>query len=398
MYNPLTTPIVYIPHHSKSLQLSNRLWRKELIPIGEFVKDSNGERIPFEVDEGTLLHWKNTFEQMKYNGIEVPMPLNHTENPELRRGTLIDLDIDGNDKGSKSLYGTFKFRDEEAEKALKDADVSIYVPSKFVDGEDNTYIYPIRHVAFTDYPVIPKLGKMQPIAASYVEVAKKPSKEKKKMPFPPNKGKEKDEEIEDVEKDDENAEETVESLHAELREIATKLGLDESIPDDKLCAAINHVVDAIMESDGEENEDDENAEGGAGMKKPAGQHVAREVKHEEREFHPPIAAGFINIARKSRLQELDGRVERGILTPAARNKLVKEYCNDDALSLAFSPEGEVFDNFDQVLSIIDDNANAIALNQERSQTQELSLAYNSLKPENNVLLRDAESRAKKAGQ
>lgn len=397
MYNPLTTPIVYIPRHSKSLQLSNRLWRKEFIPIGEFVKDSNGERIPFEVDEGTLLHWKNTFDQMKYNGIEVPMPLNHTENPELRRGTLIDLEIDNNDRGSKSLYGTFKFRDEEAEKALKDADVSIYVPSKFVDGEDNTYIYPIRHVAFTDYPVIPKLGKMQPIAASYVEAARPKSvnsKEKKKMPFPPNAKKEKDEEIEDVEKDDENAEETVESLHAELREIATKLGLDESIPDDKLCAAINHIVDAIMESDGEESDDEPESKGGAVK----GQHVAREVKHEEREFHPPIAAGFINIARKSRLQELDSRVEHGILTPAARNKLVKEYCNDDALQLAFSPEGEVFDNFDQVLSIIDDNANAISLNQERSQSQELSLAYNSLKPENNVLLRDAESRAKKVGQ
>lgn len=430
-YNPLTTPIIY--ERNKKLQplkLSNGLYKIETIPVGAFVKDNAKtgdahERIAFEVDDNLLKHWKETLKSMQYNGVEVPMPLNHTEDPEARRATVVDFEIGKNSEGNNSLYTIFKPKNEKVIEDLKDASVSIYVPPKFVDGRGNEYHYPIKHVCFTDYPVIAGMKKMEPyaglpegaIAASYVET----KKEKSKMAVKPGekeKEKENEHEYEEGEKEGEEKE-----IHAEneeneehedeggdescpvtveaVRAIAEKLGL-EGIPDDKLIPALNHVIDAILES---VNEGDDEHGGGENKEKGVGP-VAHRIEHKEEHYHPPgggnmpIAAGFISIGRKSRLAEINAAAKDGYITPAIRNDLIRDFCSDDALQLAFSPEGDVLDNFDQTMNLIRKNGKVVKLNSERSQNDGLQLSYSDVfNNENaNPLLRDANRRAKEAGQ
>lgn len=462
MYNPLTTSIVYSRNKKyKPLKLSNGLYRVETIPVGAFVKDNAKtgdahERIAFEVDDNLLQHWKNTFESMKFNGVEVPMPLNHTEDPESRRATVVDFEIGKNKEGNNSLYTIFKFKDKQAEEALKDAGVSIYVPPKFVDGRGNEYIYPIRHVCLTDYPVIPGMEKMQPldlpglpegaIAASFVETGKtgksdksSKKKEKKSMAktFPPKKVKREEEEEareheeENEEHEEENEEgegggeeygeheegngeehdEIGDEINAEnLRQILVKLMGDEAnkIPDDKLMPALYHItcaiVDSVNESGamGEEGEEDEE-ETGRGP-------VSHHVEHKETHFHPPggknmaeerppIAAGFISMGRRSRLSEINAAAKDGYITAAVAKRLISDYCSDEALQLAFSNEGDILDNFESTMKLLRSNGKVLKLEHEKTNNDGLELSYSELYGKaSNPLLKDAENRAKAVGQ
>lgn len=392
--------VIYIRQgQNPALRLSSGsnqgLFRKELISIGNYEKGD----IKFDVDDDLLHHWKNTFEEMQNDGIEVPMPLGHTENSEARRGTAISLEVDKNEEGKNALFSIFKFRNEEDAKNLKDSDVSIYVPLDFKNGNGKTYKYPIRHIAFTDYPVIPKLGKIHPIAASFTSYPEektetsKTNKKGKKMPFPPKKKEELDEEEKD------NAEEGEQSYKDEIKQIAEKLGIPtDEIPEDKWCAAINHVVDAIMENnEGEEGEEGEE-EGKENGKEGGTGHVAKKVKHEETEYHPPISAAFISMGRKTRLQDLNGLVENGNITPAVASRLAKKYCSDDALQLAFSIEGDILDDFEEMVDALKQN-DPVILNKEKSGQQgDLSLSFSQVSAKNNPLLRNAEERARAAGQ
>lgn len=420
--NILTTPIIYErSKKSKPLALSNGLYKIETIPVGAFVKDNakSGvahERIAFEVDDSLLRHWKDTFEKMKWNGIEVVMPLNHTEDPEARRATVVDFEIAPNDKGDNALFTIFKPKNEKVIESLKDTSVSIFVPPKFVDGKGNEYHYPIKHVCFTDYPVIPGMSKMAPysglpegaIAASYVE---NPEKKKGKNMAGEKEGKEYDDpQLDKVEEDEkeieEGKDEDVTEVSMEmLRELAGKLGL-EGIPDNKLWVAINHVVDAIVESvhgeDGEEEEEEEEGEGVG--KKPTG-HVAHRIEHKEEHYHPPggamheqpIAAGFISMGRKARLQEIDILAQQGYLTPKVKQALILEFCSDDALQLAFSPEGDLLDNFDKTISLIKSNGKVIKTD-EKSQNDAYALSHAQLNESSDILVKDADRRRAAAGQ
>lgn len=406
-----------------ALKLESGLFRKEVIHEGDWTKGD----MPFTIDKNLIDHWINTFNEMQHDGIEVPKPLNHTENPEARRGTVIRLESDINENGKLALYEVFKFRNKEDAKNLKDADVSIYVPLEFKAGNGKTYKYPIRHIAFTDYPVIPNLGKMHPIAASFVEPSNSKSNKKKeksmaKVPF----GKEKEEEEEEGlenEHEEENEEneneeggeeggEDVEVTCEAVREILVELMGDEAnkIPDGKLIPALHHIVSAIVESvneaeHGEGNENEEERSRGP---------VAHRVKHEEEHYHPPgagkelnsgmenrppIAAGFISIGRKSRLGEINAAAKDGYITPAVAKQLISDYCSNEALQLAFSEEGDILDNFDATMKLLRSNGKVVKLQSERSQNDGLELGYSELySEESNPLLKDAGKRAKAAGQ
>jgi hypothetical protein len=138
---------------------SGRLYRKELIYVGSF----RTPHMSFDVDDRLLHHWVCTFDAMSAGGIEVPVPVEHSTDPEARRGTLVRLELSRNDRGLTALYGWLRFRGDYDP---GDAQVSIYVPLEVTDGLGRKYFRPIRHVALTDYPVIPGLGRFEAIAAS----------------------------------------------------------------------------------------------------------------------------------------------------------------------------------------------------------------------------------------
>jgi len=139
-------------------------YEKELIYQGSFEQGD----LHFSVTPVILRHWDATIKEMLANGIKIPMPLEHTFDPEKTRAFIENSEIKLNKKGKLALYGKVRFRDEEAAKLALSSDISIFVTGEIKDGNGNLYLRPIQHVAFTNYPVIPGLENFQAIAASLV--------------------------------------------------------------------------------------------------------------------------------------------------------------------------------------------------------------------------------------
>jgi len=150
---------------SDSIQVENvplEYW-KECIPVGPFVKGGNH----FNAQMEDLEHWKNTGKMMLSDGFMIPVPVEHTKNPELRRGEVKDFDIRKNKKGIDSLYAKIAFNDAKTALQLSKSGTSIFVPEKVCNSAGKEYVTPIQHVAITDYPVLNGLEPFVPIILSY---------------------------------------------------------------------------------------------------------------------------------------------------------------------------------------------------------------------------------------
>jgi len=143
-----------------ALDQASRRYRKELIRVGTWKAGKHR----WDVDEALLSHWVTEHKRLAENGVRVPLPLEHTTEPDKNRGWLVDLE-----KVGESLFGTIEFADDEAAKLASRTDVSIYSPPEFVDGKGNKYYRPITHVALTTQPVVTGLGAFEMLAASHVE-------------------------------------------------------------------------------------------------------------------------------------------------------------------------------------------------------------------------------------
>ena len=141
-----------------------RRFRKELIKVGTYVKDS--ANIEFEVTSDTLRHWEASFAKMKANGVKVSIPSTHAGagDPDKNRGYVEDMFVDGD-----SLVMSCEMVGEDAILAAAKSDVSIFSPEELVDGKGNRYERPIEHVAMCTDPVVPGLGEFIPLAASLKE-------------------------------------------------------------------------------------------------------------------------------------------------------------------------------------------------------------------------------------
>lgn len=132
---------------------------KDLIRAGDWVKASTGQR--FKIDAKWMNDRVAEFGRMKANGVRVPVPAGHTNDPESNRGYLEDLWVDGD-----TLMGAIDLIGEKAIALASTCEVSIYVPEKITDGKGNEYTQPIEHVALVTDPVISGQQKFVPIAAS----------------------------------------------------------------------------------------------------------------------------------------------------------------------------------------------------------------------------------------
>ena len=137
-------------------------YRKELIKVGQYVKDSVG--LAFEVTADTLRHWKETFDRWIKNGNKVPIPLGHSaaDDPGKNQGWVRGMFVEGD-----SLVGILELANPEL--ALT-TDVSIFVPVDHTDGTGEKYDQPIAHVALCTCPVIPGLEGFQQLSLSLGDV------------------------------------------------------------------------------------------------------------------------------------------------------------------------------------------------------------------------------------
>ena len=133
-------------------------FRKELIKVGNYIKDSTSQS--FTVAQDTLNHWVKTFDLWLANGNKVSIPNSHNEagNAVENQGWVTRLYVEG-----ESLFGEMELRNPEL--ALT-SDVSIYVPEEAVDGNGIKYSWPITHIALTTCPVIPGLESFEKLELS----------------------------------------------------------------------------------------------------------------------------------------------------------------------------------------------------------------------------------------
>jgi phage I-like protein len=310
-----------------------RTYRKELIYVGKFIKDG----IEFSIDDALLQHWVETFNEMSKDGIEVPVPIEHTTNPEARRGTVQALELAADSKGRSALFGVIQFRDEEAEKLAASANVSIYVPPN-AEVNGKRYVRPLRHLALTDYPAVPDLDNFHTIAASLAN-----PKGDKDMA---------------------------------LIDLAKSLGLkpEDGTDDSKIESMIASAFSAL--------------------KKTVADLKAGGEKKPEEKPKPAFAAGLLNIAKDNRSLKLSALVDSGKITPAVSKALMEHFSTEESLTLALSNESGV-DTFDSVVKSLEHNDPVKLGEQTGSQTIRMSHGTDP-SPEATALERDAERRAKEA--
>lgn len=318
------------------------VYRKEVAYPGRFVKPNDNGGVEFElpIDETLIDHYVATFSRMKANGIDVPVPVGHTTDPEKRRGTVINMTKEPDPDHGIGLFAYVKFRDEAAAKQFKDSQVSLFQPPQMVDGKGNKYTRPITHVAITDYPVVPDLGPFQPIAASF-ELSL------------------------DVE---------LENTSMTFAELATELGVEvpEGAGDDEIAQAIIAAWNTEETPAGEEPPADAGGEPAPLSDPPA----------------IPVAASLVRQVAKARKTELDQLCRDKKISPAVRDQLVKKYTTEQHMTVSLSREtaGEASDDFDDLVA-------ALSLNEPMFSTGERTGAQHHKNQGKSPVVADAEKRA-----
>jgi len=324
------------------------IFEKELVYDGTFTK---GDK-KFTVTKDDLLHWKDQVDGFAKSGIDVPMPLGHTTDPEKTRAKLLSIDVRPKSNGKHAAFGKLKFSDSQAAKLAKTADVSIYVEPSFKDGNGTVWKRPIRHVAFTNYPVIPGLGSFQAVAASF-------DGSLDMSPMVP---------------------------------LAQQLGIQNADQKDdaaltaEIVASFSALVDKVKK-----------LETGGGQ---PGQQPGVPQPGQQQPGLPPqqkmqFSAPMLGLLRDNRLNKLDRMVGKNI-TKATRDELVKIHCTDDALALAFeNVEGGAGDEaFDQMCAALSHNI-VPGADGERTGRQGMALS-NPARFFESELVKDAERRAEEA--
>lgn len=348
-----------------------QLYRKELIYPGEFVKKGPDGTVEFElpVSDQTLDHWVAAHKRLVAAGIEVPMPIEHTNDPEKRRGTVERIEKEFNpDRGTNSLYMYARFSDPETAKLARTAQVSLYSPSKFVDGTGKTHNRPIRHVALTDYPLIPKLGPWQAVKGS-TTIALSESGDLDILPG-----------------------DTSVEASMTFAELADQLGVvyEEGASDDDIAQMIveewNNDTDPLMEDDEELLPDEEELPIDDEEEPPAEEEEeVVDPTIEEEEIPASVSASFARSLIKTRKREIEIACSVGKITPVERDKLVKRYADPRRVAIALSHGDVDDDGYDHTMSLLADRK-AVSLG-ERTLAQQLGNGG-----ENNPVIRDAERR------
>ena len=327
-----------------SLDDTGLLFEKQHAYPGVFRMKTAKGPVDFELTDADLALMATESQRYIDNGNQCNLPTKHTEDSEANRGHNVKWYTKTDSKGRLGLFSQTKFRDAEAAKLAKTAQTSLYCPPKFEDGAKNEYVRPIRHVALTDYPVIPGLDGFTPIAASLV------------IDSPEDK-----------------------EVSMSIQTLAANVGLklsDEVLADEKA------VIEALELSFKE------------------AQAVATELS-DYKKLNPPkadpirVSKAQINMMRENRELKLSQLVGVNIL-PCVKTKLEAIFCGDATLTLSLSEDVE--DNFDEVLEALKENDSLKLSELTGPQIKDLARLQRDQGDEENPMMAVANKAAKAAGR
>ena len=391
-------PLGLAPWILDNAQRDGLTFEKEVIyTFDKFVRDDQETpRVEFGVDGGVLKHFHDITQSMLSNGVEIPIPLGHTNDPKATQGWVVGSRIGKNERNEDALFLKTKFKDAEAANVAKNNDVSVFVPHEFIDGKGRVYKRPIRHLAITAYPTIPGLGKFQAIAAAFpprpgaappqavvpqhAPAPAQPPQPTPAAPQPPA------------------APPPQATNPSPLLPLAQQLGVPnaETLDDAAITAAIVGVFqlmkDKIDELEG-------NPTGEPPEETPT-QPPTGNGDMEKKKLPPAFAASFGKMLKDNRTAKLDALVLGGHILPPVRDALVAEYCAEPALALSLDAIAadenatEVSDTtFDKLCEALAKNKTLNA-GEKTGLQGALALGNPSAGGTQNALVADAERRAK----
>ncbi len=289
-----------------------RQYKKQIIRVGEFVKDDEFETLGFEVTPDTLTNWVEQFAAMSTNGVRIPVPGNHWNlDAENNHGFVTDMYTEGD-----GLYATIELIGEESIALASKNDVSIFSPAVFVDGAGNQYLRPILHVALTPVPVIPGLEPFE-VVDKLTIAASQGNHTFKNVPV--------------LRLADGGSNMT-------LKDIAAKLEIEgtEEMTEEELGTAIEAKIEELMSDDGDGQSQDEVDAAIAAAR-------SEGIKVGKREARKPTKTDpmTIRLSRRAYKAELDALVTGAHITPAVRDQIEKTLIptDDDALALSLADGG-----------------------------------------------------------
>jgi len=281
---------------SNWLKLSKNVYRKEVLPVGKYRKDS--EDLDFEITLDTLNHVNTAVTGMLSHGVKIPLVKNHDGDSAF--GQVIGAQVEND-----SLFCDIEFTDETCRSEAMRNDVSAFIPPEFVDGKGNAWKRPLRHLAITPYPVIPGLGTWNPIAASFHS----PEPTQKESPM-------------------------LEELIGAL-ELSFDAKETQEVKEKKTVAAVQTLVEQSLELADE---------------------VIKLREQGTEESSVDLPAGFVSMAAKTRKHEIEDLLLGEKITPHQYKGFCELFCDEEAVTLSLSEEGGQSSNvFDKVMNILKSN-------------------------------------------
>lgn len=333
--------IIDVPRLGEYVALSASdplLFEKELIYEGTFKKGD----FEFSVDPPTLEHWHRMHALKLANGVETPIPLEHTEDPEKNRGYLVETAVRKNDRGKSALFGKIKFRDADAAKLALSTDTSIFVPKEQLDGNGKRYPLPIKHVAITSYPVIPGLSPFKALRLAFDD-----SEEGS------------DSEDEDTLDDEDEDTQPPPTMSGSLESLAEKLGLDPTNIDgveleDKIVEMFTVMKTKIEQQMKQQQPPQAPQQPPQAQPPQAPQQQAPQAPPppNEEKKPQPFAASLVREIGNGRRAVLRGLVHSGNITKAACDSLEKRYCDEGALALSLSGDKDSTGDFESMVNTL----------------------------------------------
>lgn len=133
-------------------------WEKDAIAVGRYRHPVTGQR--FRVSRGRIDRWVRTFRRMRDAGVEVPVPVDHSDRAEDNRGFVVDA----RREGDRLRLVTQMIGEDGAVAAARNR-CSVYV-DRLVDERERDWGEAIVHCALTPKPVVSDHGAFVPFAAS----------------------------------------------------------------------------------------------------------------------------------------------------------------------------------------------------------------------------------------
>jgi len=335
---------------ARQLDKKGLVFEKEIVRAGEFTKSGRSGKVTRHViDERMLDGFVRNFAEMKRDGVHVPVPVEHTVDPEKRRGTVTDMTKRPNGSGVPAVFARIEFRDAEAAKMAQTAGVSVYVPDKIHNGTlGKDYHAAVEHVALTDYPVINDLAPFKPLALSLK-----------------------------MEND------------MTLKDLAAQMGVDPSITDEQQMLLAMSMK--LQQMRGPQQPPAPAPGQPAAPPRPPGPAPARPFGMSRE----PIALSgtLLAMAVENRETKIGRLVERRLITPAVAKDLKATYCTDDAL--AFSHAEDFNDGFDAVVGALAKNSPVIP-DGKKTGKQAVALSKDADGRYENPLVANAVARAEAA--